>query len=72
MHAADNFSPCSLEAQLSLEPTIMDKFGLWDTHSSAHFWDFTEVLFPLPTQSMLGINWSTLSPAHCFQFISLK
>ena len=33
MHAADNFSPCSTEGQLSLEPTIMDKF-LWDTHSS--------------------------------------
>ena len=49
MHAAGNFSPCSIEGQLSLKPTIMDKF-LWDTHSSIHFWDFTESLrrFPLP------------------------
>ena len=73
MHAVHNFSPCSTEGHLSLEPTIMDKF-FWDTHSSAHLWDFTEALPypPLPTQSMLGINWSTLSPAHCFHFISLK
>ena len=48
MHAADNFSPCSVEGQVSLEPTIMDKF-LWDTHSSTHFWDFTEALPPPPS-----------------------
>ena len=28
MHAADNFSPCSIEGQLLLEPTIMDKIPL--------------------------------------------
>ena len=68
MHAAGNFRPCSIEGQWSLEPMIMDKF-LWDTHSSTHFWDFTEALPPpppLPTQSMLGINWSTLSHTHYF------
>ena len=41
MHAVDNFSLCSIEGQLSLEPTIMDKF-LWNTHSSTLFSDFTE------------------------------
>ena len=47
MHAAGNFRPCSIEGQWSLEPMIMDKF-LWDTHSSTHFWDFTEALPPPP------------------------
>ena len=51
----------------------MDKF-LWNTcfyFSPVHIF-LTPGTSPLPPKPMLGINWSTFSPADCFHVISHK